>query len=312
MNVQPLSERFLWELEVQLLNFSETGVPLHQLYCVMANQGFRNRGGLRRLRRKYPSVNWIVLKDERPMKGYIPSVRPWALSRVFEQHEDYFKGKYIFYFDSDMLFRELPDFAGMRDGDCHLSDTVSYLGYDYIRPFGEHYVDAMAGVIGISKELIIENQSRSGGAQHFFAPGVLSAACWMKVYLDSEKIYSTLCRLSDADRKAYEAIRKTDGGEYRSIQVWTADMWSLLWNLWKMGVRTVVDDRLSFSWATNPIGEWEKHAIYHNAGVTENRKHELFYKGAFPELPQDLDISGYSRNYCGIKYAEYVERVING
>ena len=32
------------------------------------------------------------------------------------------------------------------------------------------------------------------------------------------------------------------------IQFWTAEMWSMLWNIWKFGIETKVVKELEFSW----------------------------------------------------------------
>jgi len=264
------------------------------------------------LKKKYPSVHWLELTDDRPSKKYGSSVRPWALASVYKKYPE-LTWKHVFYFDADIIFRELPDFSKMLDGKCHLSDTISYIGYDYIKQFGENYVDAMCSVVHIDKEGVIENRGNSGGAQYFFATGVLSEAYWQKVYDDCEQMYSMLDAMVQKDKAEYEITRnpETEAKSLYAIQHWCADMWCVLWNLWLMGAVTTVDEKLSFSWATTPLSEWEKHSIYHNAGVTAEMKDELFYKSGFKTLPDSLDTSKYRTDVCSAKYVVYVERVIN-
>jgi hypothetical protein len=60
-------------------------------------------------------------------------------------------------------------------------------------------------------------------------------------------------------------------------------MWSLLWNLWLINKETKITPELDFSWATDTIEIYEKKPILHMAGVTENLKHNKFYKGDFIE-----------------------------
>ena len=65
------------------------------------------------------------------------------------------------------------------------------------------------------------------------------------------------------------------------IQFWTAEMWSLLWNLWLYGHKTKVIKDLDFSWATDSIDVYEQKPILHMAGVTEDLKSSKFYKGEY-------------------------------
>jgi len=65
------------------------------------------------------------------------------------------------------------------------------------------------------------------------------------------------------------------------IQFWTAEIWSVLWNLWLYNYETKVVDELSFSWATDNIEKYEKYPILHMAGVTDDLKKTKFYKGEF-------------------------------
>jgi hypothetical protein len=42
------------------------------------------------------------------------------------------------------------------------------------------------------------------------------------------------------------------------IQFWTAEMWSLLWNLWLSDYKTEITNELDFSWATDNVEKYEK------------------------------------------------------
>ena len=65
------------------------------------------------------------------------------------------------------------------------------------------------------------------------------------------------------------------------IQFWTAEMWSLLWNLWLYGNKTKITNELEFSWATDSIEIYNKRPILHMAGVTQDMRFKKFYKGEF-------------------------------
>jgi hypothetical protein len=310
VNAQPAQGKFLWQVAVQLMNFTDHGIPQERCYFVMIKQDNLSKK-YDDLKVRWPGVHWIEVEDDRPAKKYISSVRPYALAKLFDVCPE-LTGKNVFYFDSDIIFRDIPDFASMvSDGFCHLSDTVGYIGYKYLIKFGEDYVNAMCSMVGIDRQVVQDNEANSGGAQYLFAKGVLSAAYWRKVYRDCENMYPKLDVMIGEEKSRYNATRKPDDKDLYTLQHWCTDMWCVLWNLWLMGAKTVCDRRLSFSWATSSIDEYDKHAIYHDAGVTANRKGEMFFKGGFSELPAKLDTSGYRQDMCSIKYVEYVKRLID-
>jgi hypothetical protein len=65
------------------------------------------------------------------------------------------------------------------------------------------------------------------------------------------------------------------------IQSWTADMWAVLWGLWKRGGATKVHKELNFSWATSSVEEYFTNSIFHLAGVTDKTCSDKFYKGKY-------------------------------
>ena len=85
-------------------------------------------------------------------------------------------------------------------------------------------------------------------------------------------------------------------------------MWSLLWNAWKAGHKIKVVEEMNFSWATSPIGEWDKTPIYHNAGVVSSND-GMFYKSDYQEkLPYNLDISKLNESYCSYNYVKNIKK----
>ena len=92
-----------------------------------------------------------------------------------------------------------------------------------------------------------------------------------------------------------------------ALQIWCADMWAVLWNLWFFNGVVKVSDKLSFSWATSHISDYDKHPIFHNAGVTADRK-DLFYKGAYmTKRPyDDIETQTFNTNFCSFNYAQEI------
>ena len=65
------------------------------------------------------------------------------------------------------------------------------------------------------------------------------------------------------------------------VQFWTAEMWSILWNLWIDNKQTQITDQLDFAWATDKVQKFFEKPILHMAGITEEMKYTRFYKGSF-------------------------------
>ena len=98
------------------------------------------------------------------------------------------------------------------------------------------------------------------------------------------------------------------------VQFWTAEMWSILWNLWWWKYQTKVTDQLKFCWATDPISFCETHPILHMAGITEELKKKHFYKGDFIEknpiesfINDNLHFDYIDKNSATIKYLNEIK-----
>jgi hypothetical protein len=150
----------------------------------------------------------------------------------------------------------------------------------------------MTRIVNVNKDLVVSQEENSGGAQYIIKD--ISAEFWKKVYYVCENLY----------RLVNDVITKEQPGH--ALQIWCADMWAVLWNLWFFDKVVKVTDKLSFSWSTSGVDDWEKHPIYHNAGVTVERK-ELFFKGEYQKvLPYDINEEEYSDKYCSIKYVKEI------
>ena len=121
----------------------------------------------------------------------------------------------------------------------------------------------MADVVGIDVEKIKNNQLNSGGGQYIIKN--TNSEIWNKIYENCSPLYEQML--------SYQKRFPISPGE---IQFWTAEMWSLLWNLWKYKHDTKITPELDFSWATDNLNRYEQKVILHMAGVTDNLKHSKF------------------------------------
>jgi hypothetical protein len=289
-----------------------------------------------KLQALYPQATFRAYNDEHNIKSllgvYIPVIRPYVLSRYFSEKPE-LSEKAVFYCDSDILFTRKPEIDDFLEDDiCYLSDTVSYIGAQYLdskksEAEKKHLktmekkdvLQEMADLVGVDKETVIKNQNNSGGAQYLLK-GV-TAAFWDKVGKDSImiKLY-----LDSLNRRFYESGDK-------GYQSWCSDMWAVLWNLWAEGKQTKVVREMNFAWATDPVEDLEDKSILHNAGVTgdsvirtrikdENGQNikidaPAFYKGAFKDGTSPYEALPYlqrvvsdetSKKFCTSYYVTYM------
>ena len=319
VTAQPDVPYFHWQVKLYTHNFIEKGINPDQIHVIFSTIG-NNKLSDAAEELKKTGINIHSYKDERLNKRYIPSIKPFLLYKWLEQYPQY--GKCFFLHDADIIFRELPDFDNMLNDDiCYLSDTIGYIGYEYIMDCCRRYesqhptlekgqlLKEMADTIGISVELIKENQKNSGGGQYIIKN--TDHKLWEKIYLDSPTLYNNML--------VFQRKFPINPGQ---IQFWTAEMWSVLWNLWDNDFKTKIVDELGFSWATDNIEKYEKYPILHMAGVTDDLKTTKFYKGEFinvdpiEKLRKDPNFFDYvDKKSSTIKYIEvmksYIEKTNN-
>lgn len=279
VSAQPDVPYFHWQIKLYVHNFIEKGINPTQIHVILGMVHGKTEptsGGLELLDL---GVNIHFYKDDRIKKTYIPSIKPYLISRWLKNSPEY--GNCFFLHDADIIFRELPNFDELlKDDICYLSDTIGYIGYNYIidccRRYERQHPDSeknqllneMASVIGIETELIKTNQDNSGGGQYIIKN--TDYKIWQKIYEDCTPLYKQMLN--------YQRRFPINLGQ---IQFWTAEMWSLLWNLWLFGYQTKITSLLDFSWATDNLEKYNIKPILHMAGVTENQKEKKFFKGEF-------------------------------
>ena len=319
VTAQPDVPYFHWQVKLYTHNFIEKGIDPSNIHVIFSTLG-NNKLSQGAEDLKKIGINIHSYKDERVNKRYIPSIKPFLLYKWLEQYPQY--GKCFFLHDADIIFRELPDFEKMMNDDiCYLSDTIGYIGYDYIMDCCRRYesqhptsekgqlLKEMADTIGISVDLIKKNQKNSGGGQYIIKN--TDYKLWEKIYLDSFTLYNNML--------IYQRKFPINPGQ---IQFWTAEMWSVLWNLWLHNFKTKVVNELSFSWATDNVDVYKKHPILHMAGVTDDLKKTKFYKGEYinidpiQKLIEDPTYFDYvDTKSSTIKYIEvmrsYIEKTNN-
>jgi hypothetical protein len=304
MCAQPRLVYYAWQVEVMINNFIRRGINPNNIDIVVAWNPTDDTSKPKtieiwnKLASHYNTVRFFFYQDtrEQPIR-YISSIRPNILKQHFKKHPE-LQHEAIFYHDCDIVFTKNPDFSKFLDDDIwYLSDTNSYINYDYIISKGKDIYDKMCEIVKMPKMIPKLMNDNSGGAQY-----ILKNVDWMfwdKVESDCEKLYYDITQLNNQ--------KKAADPSYHELQIWCADMWSLLWNGWIKGNETEVVKEMDFCWATDSKNRWEETTIFHNAGVTGPGKY--FYKGDYMNsLPYNIEDT-FDEHFCSKLYFNEIKKI---
>ncbi len=296
ISVQPDNLYFHWQVEVYLYNFiHKSNINPSDIYVLFASSSSIYSKRIDSIIDMFPNVNILVYNDTRENPYYISSIRPHILSKFFDEHNNLLN-EWFFYHDSDILFTKEFRFS-FNDikSNVYLSNTRSYIGYDYLKSKGVDQMNKMFDIVGISENDILKNDNNSGGAQYVF--NGLDSNFWDKVYIDSENLFK------------YLKLNNINSNE--PIQFWCSDMWSLLWNIIIFNKTPVIDKQLDFCFATDRYSKVKEVMIYHNAGALENNN-GIFYKGNFINRePYFEDFNLYNPSYSSYFYVRNIYDILN-
>ena len=300
--VQPRLVYYAWQVEVMINNFIKNGINPNNIDILVAwnpnddTSTPQNIEIWNKLASHYNTVRFFFYQDTRKDMSYIPSV----YFNILKQHINAFpelSTQPLFLHDCDIIFTQPVDFSPMlNDNIWYLSDTVGYIGTQYILTKGHDVYEDMCKIIGIDQLIPKLLNSNSGGAQHIVKN--LTYEYLDKVEKDSINLYKHFC---NTEHSYIEQKR-----EGYPIQKWTAGMWSLLWNAWLFGNETKVDKRLDFCWATDPISKWDETLIFHNAGVTSNENNQ-FYKALYTNIyPYNIKLEDFNPSFASYNYVKEI------
>jgi len=191
---QPRLVYYAWQVEVMINNFIKKGINPNNIDIVVAwnpNDDTSKPETIEmwnKLSSYYNTVRFFFYKDtrEQPIR-YISSIRPNVLKQHFKAHPE-LQYEAIFYHDCDIAFTKNPDFSKFLDDDIwYLSNTNSYINYDYIISKGQDVYDKMCEIIKMPKMIPKLMNDNSGGAQYLLKN--VDWQFWDKVESDSEKLY---------------------------------------------------------------------------------------------------------------------------
>lgn len=330
MSCQPDDLLFSWQTETFIENIRRLGydneirillfVPHDRLMSSGKNIRYQNLEE----RYKNQNVKFFWYEDhenflyQMHLYNYVPLLRPHILEKHFREYPE-LKEKAIFYHDSDIVFTQKWDINKFKDDDInYLSDTRSYINSEYFdsksKDVKEEMKDAYQTVdvlalctkfVGITREICEKNKENSGGAQYLLKN--IDADFWRDVKESCMKIRNFLLKVINP---------RFFNSENEGFQSWCADMWAVLWNLWKREQQTLTPIEMDFAWATDGKEKWSRVNIYHDAGVGGDNTKYLFDKRDWKyvnnlTIPFYEDNSHVSNDYCSRKYVEELDYVKN-
>jgi hypothetical protein len=301
---QPRLVYYAWQVEVMINNFIKRGINPNNIDIIVGcnpNDDTSKPETIEmwnKLASHYNTVRFFFYQDTREQPiHYISSIRPNILKQHFKKHPE-LQYEAIFYHDCDIVFTKNPDFSKFLDDDIwYLSDTNSYINYDYIISKGKDVYNKMCEIVKMPKMIPKLMNDHSGGAQYILKN--IDWIFWDKVESDCEKLYYDITQLNNQ--------KKAADSSYHELQIWCADMWSVLWNGWIKGNETEVVKEMDFCWATDIKNRWEETTIFHNAGVTGAGKY--FYKGNYMNsLPYNVEDT-FDEQFCSKLYYQEIKEV---
>jgi hypothetical protein len=302
--VQPRLSYYAWQVEVMINNFIKQGINPNNIDILVAWNPYDETNSPSniemwdKLVSHYSNIRFFFYQDTRQAPiHYISSIRPNVLKQHWLAHPE-LEDEAIFYHDCDIVFTRPPDFHDfLHDNIWYLSNTNSYINYDYIISKGQDVYDKMWTIVGIDPTIPKIMNSNSGGAQYIMKN--VDYKYWEKVEYDCESLFSQVTKLNNQ--------KKIDDPEHHELQIWCADMWAVLWNGWQRGNETKVIPEMNFSWATDDIQKWNDTLIYHNAGAT-CACNGLFFKSLYmTTLPYNTPDTFDNKKACYNYYLEIQE-----
>lgn len=295
LSAQPATDYYAWQVEVYLHNFLKLGYNGNYIDVVSAYTS-NIPETWRKIQQRFPYVRFFFYENTMEEKEYAPAVQAHILEKHFKQHP-YLQHDAIFFHDCDFIFTKFFDFSPyLNDNNWYFSDTISYIGSEYIKSKGEEVLDSMCKTVGISKDVVIRNQKNSGGAQKLMKN--LTSDYWREVYDNSINLYRTL--------KSVSHIKKE--GDPNGIQIWTASMWAELWTAWKRGFNVEVPKSFDFCWATCHSDRWDNVSFFHNAGVADNKSGMFFKAEYIDKLPYQTNLH-LNNERCSYKYYKHLKSI---
>lgn len=296
ITVQPSDTYYTWQVNMWLESAREFGYSDKAQVLIYNPDNRILDKEWENLFSRYTESKFFIYDDSslRNLLGiYIPILRPFTLAKHFKKYPE-LKEKAIFYCDSDIIFTKPLDIDKYKDDDVnYLSDTISYVGGDYLESKINDVIPSkletykkrdiigeLGAISGIGRDVIMNNKHNAGGAQYLLKN--IDSDFWMEVFNSTINIRIHLLAVNK------QFFISEDTG----FQSWCADMWGVFHTLLRFEKEVKVVKEMDFSHATDDISRLQQVSIYHNAGISSDCKIKrrsdkkdidcpAFYKGKY-------------------------------
>lgn len=241
---------------------------------------------------KYPHINFevvVLYEGEAPSKwaNYLSTISNTSYYKIDNDFYKSYKASYkplgihyrindlskplienILAIDSDVIINKNLDYNSLfENSDWILSNCENYLGYKYLsKNLTEDRLQELADIVGISIDKV-KSIEKAGGAQYLYKNTSKHMNLFEKMAIDSVNLYNHLKVIAEEDNS--------------KIQIWTAEMWSQLWNI-ELVTNARVLECMDFCMAPDPIHEMNTKTFTHFAGSPpEDSFRKTIYKNAF-------------------------------
>jgi len=284
----PTDTYFSWQVHLWLESLKAIGYSNKAVVLLFSPLGRKTNPTWEKVHALYPEAEFHTYIDDGTVapfiSTYIPILRLYSMKKYCEEFPE-ISNHAVFYCDSDIFFTERFNIDHLlNDEIVYLSDTNSYINATYfdskikdlLPEKLEDYkkidvLDEAAKIVGINRQVCEKNNLHSGGTQYLLKN--TNADFWETIF---KKCIPLLSYLRDVNRQYF-------ANENKGFQSWTADMWLVLWEIWRRGQETKIVKEMEFSWGSDNIEKLNKCPIYHNAGITNEFMDGVpyFYKGKY-------------------------------
>jgi hypothetical protein len=301
VSAQPATQYFVWQHEVFDYQFQKLGYDINDSIVVFVKTDPLSETVIKYVNKNKHRV--ILVEDERKDKFYIPSIKIHGLYQLYKHHYHLIDGHNVFLHDSDIVFTKHFDWDSIVKipNTAYASDCISYIGAKYIDSKSPILTDKMCEIVDISPALVRAKERQAGSAQTIFPKNSIDYKFFEKCEKDANRLYQFG---SSEEGKSYKKAN-----DPYPIQIWCAEMWSILWNLWLKGIACVVHKDMEFGWPNWNLKELDKVKILHLSGITSDKDGQ-FYKGKYiNKLPFGEDFSNINKDKAYGYYASIVQEL---
>lgn len=290
---------------------------------------------------RYPNIKFFRYEDDGSvhplLRSYHTIHRAYSLKKHWEQFPE-LKDNAILYLDSDVLLtKELNLEPYLQDNINYGADIRSYNNQAYfdgkegrVRPekmeeyLREDPLEQMWKEHGVSRELLKEYNDDCAGV-HYLLKNI-TVDIWDEVLTKSVPLIQRLEKLNQYFIEGDTPLDRKNNG----WQSFCADIYILLWALYKRGGKTKILDCLNFTWSTDTYSKVNDTHWMHNCSISSEDQFEgglgkAFYKGKRAYVnnlvtPFDESEQSYidsilnneiSKKYANYYYAEKIKQLYN-